>query len=146
MLCLETARLKQTEQRYIRSQKSECRRSLSWMFHLQCADENVFLSVSCSLRLFMFLLCSASLPSHLSNGSNLRIKAMEHYMSDINLLPEKKERHLWNPIESVIFLLRLKSLIGTLCHLSPACKCALTFRTFKVNLYPRKRSPRPVSE
>lgn len=43
-------------------------------------------SVSCSLHLFMFLLCSASLPSHLSNARNPRIKAMEHCMSDMNLL------------------------------------------------------------
>lgn len=69
MLCLETARLKQTEHCYIHSREPECRGSLPRMLHLQCADENVFPSVSCGLHLFMFLPCSAPLPSHLSNGS-----------------------------------------------------------------------------
>lgn len=85
---------KQTEHCYIHSQEPECQGSPPWMFHLQCADENVFPSVSCGLHLFMFLPCSASLPSHLSNGSNLRAKAMERCMSDMNLLPGLRETHV----------------------------------------------------
>lgn len=45
------------------------------MFHLQRADKNVFVSTSCSLHLVLFLLCSASLPSHLSNGVKAAYKS-----------------------------------------------------------------------